>query len=209
MAQMFSSGVTPDYLKALADAYAQYFPQQVPVNTQALQQWYSPNGSSAFAAPMGSSEAPSVVGSLFGEQYPQTRDSGTRGVGEDSNPQWSGMSDAQKANFYANNPGWGTLNQGLQSLFGNTSLGMLQNKFAPEFVQNQKLISMGITPNPTGTLADMGVYNAVVDPMQAAQAQAILNSFENSSTKNTGTTNNLGVAGVDGVGRTLGGAGLD
>lgn len=77
MAQMFSSGVTPDYLQTLADAYAQYFPQQAPVNTQALQQWYSPNGSSAFAAPMGASAAPSsVVGSLFGEQYPQVRQGG-------------------------------------------------------------------------------------------------------------------------------------
>ena len=77
MAQMFSSGVTPDYLQTLADAYAQYFPQQAPVNTQALQQWYSPNGSSAFAAPMGASAAPSsVVGSLFGEQYPQVHQGG-------------------------------------------------------------------------------------------------------------------------------------
>lgn len=77
MAQMFSSGVTPDYLKALSDAYAQYFPQQAPVNTQALQQWYSPQGgSSAFAAPMGASAAPSVVGSLFGEQYPQVHQGG-------------------------------------------------------------------------------------------------------------------------------------
>lgn len=92
MAQMFSSGVTPDYLKALSDAYAQYFPQQAPVNTQALQQWYSPqgfspNGSSAFAAPMGASMAPmssSVVGSLFGDQFPQVRGGGgqaTQGAG--------------------------------------------------------------------------------------------------------------------------------
>lgn len=78
MAQMFSSGVTPDYLKALSDAYAQYFPQQDPVDTQALQQWYSPQGgSSAFAAPMGASVSPSVVGSLFGEQYPQVRQGGS------------------------------------------------------------------------------------------------------------------------------------
>ena len=76
MAQMFSSGVTPDYLQTLADAYAQYFPQQAPVNTQALQQWYSPSGSSAFAAPQVSSAPSSVVGSLFGEQYPQVHQGG-------------------------------------------------------------------------------------------------------------------------------------
>ena len=80
MAQMFSSGVTPEYLKSLSDAYAQYFPQQQPVNIEALQQWYSPSGSSAFAAPMAAPEAPSVapsvVGSLFGEQYPQVQQGG-------------------------------------------------------------------------------------------------------------------------------------
>lgn len=81
MAQMFSSGVTPDYLKALSDAYAQYFPQQAPVNTQALQQWYSPSGSSAFGAPMdASAPSQSVVGSLFGEQYPQTAGGGSKGT---------------------------------------------------------------------------------------------------------------------------------
>ena len=101
MAQMFSSGVTPDYLKTLADAYAQYFPQQAPVNTQALQQWYSPNGyspdgSSAFAAPMGAS-APSVVGSLFGDQYPQVSQ-GTRG--SDRQP----MSQAQQDFFNNETP---------------------------------------------------------------------------------------------------------
>lgn len=84
MAQMFSSGVTPDYLKTLADAYAQYFPQQAPVNTQALQQWYSPQGGSlAFASPMNMGAAPStsIVGSLFGEQYPQVNQRGGGGVG--------------------------------------------------------------------------------------------------------------------------------
>ena len=86
MAQMFSSGVTPDYLKALSDAYAQYFPQQAPVNTQALQQWYSPDGSSAFAAPMDALVAApassSVVSSLFGDQYPQTRQGGNSQVSQ-------------------------------------------------------------------------------------------------------------------------------
>lgn len=98
MAQMFSSGVTPDYLKSLADAYAQYFPQQAPVNTQALQQYYSPNGgyspdgSAAFAAPMDASAmgtSPStIVGSLFGQQYPQVHQPGAGGsfAGNPNNP---------------------------------------------------------------------------------------------------------------------------
>lgn len=201
MAQMFSSGVTPDYLKALSDAYAQYFPQQAPVNTQALQQWYSPSvpsGSSAFAAPLDTSATPSsVVGSLFGDQYPQVHQ-GTRGSGSpaDSNPAWSAMSDAQKANFYANNPGWGAFNQGVQNMFGNTTLGMLQNKFFPDFVQNQKMISMGITPNPQGTLADVGIVNQVQDPMQAAMARESGGGYGNFG----------GFAGADGVGRSAPGS---
>ena len=115
MAQMFSSGVTPDYLQTLADAYAQYFPQQAPVNTQALQQWYSPNGSSAFAAPVGASAAPSsVVGSLFGEQYPQVNQGG------------GGSQMSQGAENYA--PSTQTLGAGLASAginYGNLLGGML------------------------------------------------------------------------------------
>ena len=177
MAQMFSSGVTPDYLQTLADAYAQYFPQQAPVNTQALQQWYSPNGSSAFAAPMGASVAPSVVGSLFGEQYPQTQGGGSRGGVADSNQGWSGLSDSQQASFYANNPTMSSLTQGLQGMFAKTKWGLLQNALVPDFVKNQQLIAMGINPTPTGTLADMGIVNQVQDPMQRAQADAISRAF--------------------------------
>ena len=114
MAQMFSSGVTPDYLQTLADAYAQYFPQQAPVNTQALQQWYSPSGSSAFAAPMGASAPSSVVGSLFGEQYPQVHQGG-------GNQQMGGGQEG-----YA--PSTQTLGAGLASAginYGNLLGGML------------------------------------------------------------------------------------
>ena len=87
MAQMFSSGVTPEYLQSLAAEYAKYFPQQQGPNIEALQQWYSPNGfspsvpsgSSAVAAPLDSSGGSSVVGSLFGDQYPQVHQGGNNG----------------------------------------------------------------------------------------------------------------------------------
>ena len=79
MAQMFSSGVTPEYLQSLAAEYAKYFPKQQAVNTEALQQWYSPSvpsGSSAVAAPSDAVGGSSVVGSLFGDQYPQVHQGG-------------------------------------------------------------------------------------------------------------------------------------
>jgi hypothetical protein len=122
---------------------------------------------------MGASAPSSVVGSLFGEQYPQTQGGGSRGGVADSNPGWSGLSDSQKASFYANNPTMSSLTQGLQGMFGNTALGALQNKLFPNFVKDQQLMAMGINPTPTGTLADMGIMNQVQDPMQAAQAAAI------------------------------------
>lgn len=91
MAQLFSSGVTPEYLKALSDAYEMYFPKQQTYNPQtqqtttgtftpeaqrALQQMYSPTGYSpvnnAPTAVVPSGQQ-SIVGGLFEDMYPQTR----------------------------------------------------------------------------------------------------------------------------------------
>lgn len=205
MAQMFSSGITPDYLQTLADAYAQYFPQQAPVNTQALQQWYSPQGgSSAFAAPMGAAAPSSVVGSLFGDQYPQTQGGGSRGSVSDSNPGWSGLSDSQKASFYADNPTMSSLTQGLQGMFAKNKWGLLQNALFPDFVKDQQLIAMGINPNPLGTLADMGIVNQVQDPMQRAQADAISRAFGGMSVGGYAPGSQAGAAAAAG---TVGGYG--
>lgn len=190
MAQLFSSGVTPEYLKAMADAYAMYFPQQqtynpqtqqtttgtlTPEYQQALQQWYGAASSAPTAV-----VPQSVVGGLFEDLYPQTRGGGggSRGGYVDSNPAWTNMTDAEKANYYANNPTMASITQTLQNLWGNTSLGMLQNKFDPEGVANQRAIAMGVTPNPQGTLAGVPIVNQVVDPMQAAQAAAIAREYE-------------------------------
>jgi len=80
---------------------------------------------------------------------------------------WSNLNDAQKANFYANNPAYGTVTGLLQSGFGFTSPGMLQNFLVPDFVKNQQLIARGI--NPTAT-SEINTGNTVQDPMQAAFA---------------------------------------
>jgi hypothetical protein len=191
MAQLFSSGVTPEYLKAMADAYAMYFPQQqtynpqtqqtttgtlTPEYQQALQQWYGAAASAPTAVIPSAQQ--SVVGGLFEDLYPQTRGGGGSRGYVDSNPAWTNMTDAEKANYYANNPTMASITQTLQNLWGNTSLGMLQNKLVPDFVANQRAIAMGVTPNPEGTLAGVPIVNQVVDPMQAAQAAAIERAYE-------------------------------
>lgn len=192
MAQLFSSGTSPEYLKAMADAYAMYFPQQqtynpqtqqtttgtlTPEYQQALQQWYG----AASAAPTAVVPFPqqqSVVGGLFQDLYPQTANRGgsTRGY-VDGNPEWTGMTDAQKASYYSENPTMAAINQALQKMWGYTSIGMLQDKINPSIMENQRLISLGITPNPEGTLANVPITNQVVDPMQAAQAAAIAREY--------------------------------
>jgi hypothetical protein len=125
MAQLFSSGVTPEYLKAMADAYAMYFPQQqtynpqtqqtttgtlTPEYQQALQQWYSQNGYSPVNAAPTAVVPQSVVGSLFEDLYPQTRGSGGGNRGE-----------MQEAGFRSESPMAGA---GPSTLLGNLSLGL-------------------------------------------------------------------------------------
>ena len=190
MAQLFSSNTSPEYLKAMADAYAMYFPQQqtynpqtqqtttgtlTPEYQQALQQWYGAAGAAPTAVVPSQQ---SIVGGLFEDLYPQTR-SGGMGGGRpvDNNPAWTGMSDSEKANFYANNPTMAAITQFGQKMFGKTSLGMLQNLLNPSFVSDQELIARGVTPNPEGTLANVPIVNQVVDPMQAAQAAAIAREY--------------------------------
>ena len=79
---------------------------------------------------------------------------------------WTNLSDAQKANYYANNPTMAGITQTLGKLFGLSSIGMLQKYLYPEFVQNQELIARGITPNAT---SEINTGNTVQDPMQRQQ----------------------------------------
>ena len=76
---------------------------------------------------------------------------------------WGNLSDAQQANYYANNPGMAKFVQGAQKLFGYTTLGGIQKFLDPEFVQNKELIARGI--NPTAT-SEINTGNTVQDPMQ-------------------------------------------
>jgi len=71
---------------------------------------------------------------------------GDGGTGVSSNPGWESMTPAQQAGYYAANPTMATITQMGQGLFGNTSLGLLQNYFNPGFVSEQGLIAMGVNP---------------------------------------------------------------
>jgi hypothetical protein len=71
---------------------------------------------------------------------------GNRGKPVDYNPEWTALSDAEKAAFYAESPFFSGLTQVGQNVFGVTGLGILQNKTVPDFVANQKLIAQGIDP---------------------------------------------------------------
>lgn len=194
MAQMFSSGVTPDYLQTLADAYAQYFPQQAPVNTQALQQWYSPQGgSSAFAAPMGASAAPSsVVGSLFGEQYPQVYQGGggsqvSQGfMGDNANV-------GETGDFSGLMSGLGT---GLQSVASMGLLGPVAKLAALAYGAYNKANPYGTAPS----MSDAGLASAI-----AGQDAANARDSADTSTRGSGYGSG-GFAGADGVGRSAPGS---
>lgn len=202
MAQMFSSGVTPDYLQTLADAYAQYFPQQAPVNTQALQQWYSPSGSSAFAAPMGASAAPSsVVGSLFGEQYPQVHQGG-------GNQQMGGGQEG-----YA--PSTQSLGAGLASAginYGNLLGGMLPYGRIASLLGNaykeSQLSNAALYGGYTGTYTGDAAFGDRVNNVATEGGLGPLSgaAFSNMGGGGGNYGNFGGFAGADGVGRSAPGS---
>ena len=196
MAQMFSSGVTPDYLQTLADAYAQYFPQQAPVNTQALQQWYSPSGSSAFAAPMGASAPSSVVGSLFGEQYPQVHQGGGDSRGMQGNI-GEGANVGMPGDFSGLMSGLGT---GLQSVASMGLLGPVAKLAALAYGAYNKA-------NPYGTAPSMSAAGlaAAISGQDAANARDSAPSFGGGDRGGVATGGNGGDASGGGDRGTRGG----
>lgn len=82
--------------------------------------------------------------------------------GVDSNPAWSGLSDAEKAAYYADNPMMSGITQMGQKALGYTGLGKLAEKFAPDSVARQAAIAQGIDPdNPQSQGTAGGVYGAM------------------------------------------------
>ena len=88
---------------------------------------------------------------------------GRGGLPEDFNPEWTALSDAEKAAYYAENPGWSKFTQLGQDIFGVTKLGLLQKAVAPDFVARQKLIAQGINPDDGSGDPTAGRYMGYTD----------------------------------------------
>lgn len=81
----------------------------------------------------------------------------------DYNPEWTALTDAEKAAYYAENPGWSKFTQLGQNLFGFTWPGALQKGVAPDFVARQKLIAQGINPDSGSGDPTAGRYMGYTD----------------------------------------------
>jgi len=86
----------------------------------------------------------------------QSNMTGPGGRPVDYNPEWTALSDAGKAAFYAKSPFFSKATQFGQNVFGFNKLGMLQNAMDPGFVSRQKLIAQGIDPAKTAAGAFPG-----------------------------------------------------
>lgn len=151
---LLSSGVTPEYLKALSDAYNRYFPQQQPLDTAMLQQWY---GQQQAASQLPQNAAPtSVVGSLFGQQYPEALGGGGSDATGARAGAWGNMTPEQQAAFYGENPTMAAITRAGQGLFANTALGQLQAKLDPTIQARSAAITRG-----TQGLADYYAANGL------------------------------------------------
>ena len=64
-----------------------------------------------------------------------------------ANPSWDAMTDAEKASFYENNPGFAKATQIGQSIIGITKLGLLQALLDPDKVNREGLIRQGFDFN--------------------------------------------------------------
>jgi len=93
----------------------------------------------------------------------QTGRVGGNGRPTDYNPEWTGLSDAEKAAYYAENPGWSKFAQLGQNLFGFSYPGMLQKGLVPDFVARQKLIAQGINPDSGSGDPTAGRYMGYTD----------------------------------------------
>ena len=155
MAQnLLSSGVSPDYLHALSAAYNQYFPTQQPYDTNMLQQWYGQQQAPVLPQ---NAAASSVVGSLFGNQYPETAlGGGGADAGRARADAWGNMTPEQQAAFYGENPTMAAITRAGQGLFAGTALGKLQARFDPTIQPRSAALTYG-----TQGLADYYAANGL------------------------------------------------
>jgi len=91
------------------------------------------------------------------------RAGGGQGLPTDYNPEWTALTDAEKAAYYAENPGWSKFTQLGQNIFGFTWPGALQKGVVPDFVARQKLIAQGINPDSGSGDPTAGRYMGYTD----------------------------------------------
>jgi hypothetical protein len=109
------------------------------------------------------------------------------------NAAWNAMSDSEKAAYFANNPIEGSIRHGIQTLFGYTVPGFLQNKFYPEFVAAQKMISQGIDPgNPLSAQQAAAGVAFGTDAERQANLDAITAQVQAENASTGIATNNPG-----------------
>lgn len=107
--------------------------------------------------------------------------SGSRGLSSEERDErndpnaWANLSDAQQANFYANNPGMGSVLGKVVNLIGGTTLGSIHKKLMPDLYENTLLKMSGI--NPTAT-SEINTGNTVQDPMQRQELARQLGLLE-------------------------------
>lgn len=88
---------------------------------------------------------------------------GGQGLPTDYNPEWTALTDAEKAAFYAESPFFSKATQLGQDIFGFTKFGLLQKAVAPDFVARQKLIAQGINPDDGSGDPTAGRYMGYTD----------------------------------------------
>jgi hypothetical protein len=111
---------------------------------------------------------------------------------------FGGLSAAQQAGYYAENPIMGKVTQTLQDIFGYTTLGALQKALDPTFVSNQSLIARGIDPSNLGYLG--GILGSSTTAPTAAELSGPLSGGWGARDAGGGTTG----SGFSGSGAALG-----
>jgi hypothetical protein len=161
----------------------------------------------------------------FNEMLRKRQENQMGGGNERAPTAFDSMSNAQKADYYSNNPTMAAITQGLQKGFGMTSYGMLQNALVPDFVREQGMVARGIDPGigiqGQGTTGQTGLYGDQFAGETAPKSRGMFESFLNdvlpSSSVSLGppapvetrtpTLNPDAVAAMTGYGDGMGGGG--
>jgi hypothetical protein len=97
------------------------------------------------------------------------------GFGGSSND-WASKTPAEQAAFYADNPRFAAITQGLQSAFGLTSLGKLAQTFNPIGFGEQSMIARGVDPAYMGQINAQAQANAAQPGFSPAWGGGLLDT---------------------------------